>query len=496
MTTYADPTRCPDCHAALPPDPRPCGFCDLPLTGATVVSLYGALQEADRLLEVLRTQKSPVAVPVGASSAPAYPASLLEGAEPYPAAGRSPVEAGDGPRLRGSSVPKILLSLGALCLLVAAVAFLAVAWGWLGVGGRTGVLVVLTGTALGFAGELHQRGLRMAAESLCVVGLGLLAMDVVGIGRAGWLGQGGDGRLELLPGAVVATGALVMLLLTWTRPLAAPGVVAPVATLAAGLGAVWDQESAHPVLVACVALLALGRVGTAIGLRSMIAVSLAMTVLALLYVSTVGFDAVTEGPQTVAHLWGDAAVWPLVVATVLVAMTGPVVGLHRTATSIVVGLAGLLGGYVAVTAALDNGQTPAMASVTVLAGAWAAALAFAPARHRLALAIPAAGTVVLPLYVVLALLISSVSAVLTVGDPFTRSYDVHVAPVYTEPSRWLLAPSVLVIALLACALATWIGRAGRRSWIAALPAAVVVGAVATVPLFDVPLAAVTGTLLV
>jgi len=277
--------------------------------------------------------------------------------------------------------------------------------------------------------------------------------------------------------------------------LAAPGVVAPVATLAAGLGAVWDQESALPVLVACVALLALGRVGTAIGLRSMVAVSLAMTVLALLYVSTVGFDAVTEGPQTVAHLWGDAAVWPLVVATVLVAMTGPVVGLHRTATSIVVGLAGLLGGYVAVTAALDNGQTPAMASVTVLAGAWAAALAFAPARHRLALAIPAAGTVVVPLYVVLALLISSVSAVLTVGDPFTRSYDVHVAPVYTEPSRWLLAPSVLVIALLACSLATWIGRAGRRSWIAALPAAVVVGAVATVPLFDVPLAAVTGALL-
>ena len=38
--------------------------------------------------------------------------------------------------IRSSSVPSILLGLGALCLLVAAVIFLSVAWSRLGVGGR------------------------------------------------------------------------------------------------------------------------------------------------------------------------------------------------------------------------------------------------------------------------------------------------------------------------------------------------------------------------
>ena len=63
---------------------------------------------------------------------------------------------------RGASVPKILLTLGALCLLVAAVTFLAVAWSWLGVGGRTVVLLVLTGVALGGGRAFAGRGLRMA----------------------------------------------------------------------------------------------------------------------------------------------------------------------------------------------------------------------------------------------------------------------------------------------------------------------------------------------
>jgi hypothetical protein len=493
MTTYADPTRCPDCHAALLQDPQVCRRCSLPLTGETAVSLFTTLQEADRLLGVLRAQKRSAPVTVGA---PAVAGSLLEGVERYPAPGPGAAEALDAaPRLRAASVPKILLSLGALCLLVAAVIFLAVAWRWLDVGGRTSVLIVLTGTALGSALALNRRDLRMAAESVCVVGLGLLAMDVVGIDRAGWLGQGGDGPLAFLPGAVVGTGALLMLLLTWGRPLVAPGVIAPVATLAAGLGAVWDVEATLPMLVTCVVLLALGRVGTEVRLRSMVVLSLVTMGLGSLYVLSAGFDAVTENAQDVAHVWGDAAAWPLVAATVLVAASGPVVGLHRTATSVFLGVAGLLGSYVALTAALDNGQTPALTSVTVLAGAWAAALAVAPARQRLAIAIPLAGTVVVPVYVVLVLLISSVSAVLTVGDPFTRPYDVRVASVYTEPSRWLLAPSLFVIALTGCAIVAWFFQLGRRAWIAVLSSAVVVGAVATLPLFDVPLAAVVGAIL-
>ena len=75
--------------------------------------------------------------------------------------------------LSAASVPKILLGLGATCLLVAAVIFLAVAWSWLGIGGRTAVLVALTATT-GLAGQwLARRDLGVAAEALTTVALGL-----------------------------------------------------------------------------------------------------------------------------------------------------------------------------------------------------------------------------------------------------------------------------------------------------------------------------------
>src|SRR4051812_20640956 len=144
MTTYADPTRCPDCHALLPAAPQVCRRCALPLTGVAAVELFTTLQRADQLLATLRSQAAPAPVPVGSVRAPAS-GSLLTDVAPYPAPGPTTPRPADldAPRLRGASVPKILLTLGALCLLVAAVTFLAVAWSWLGVGGRTLVLLVL-----------------------------------------------------------------------------------------------------------------------------------------------------------------------------------------------------------------------------------------------------------------------------------------------------------------------------------------------------------------
>ena len=59
-------------------------------------------------------------------------------------------------------MPRILLGLGVLCLLVAAVTFLAVAWSWLGVGGRTVVLLLLTATSGGLSVWLSRRDLRLA----------------------------------------------------------------------------------------------------------------------------------------------------------------------------------------------------------------------------------------------------------------------------------------------------------------------------------------------
>ena len=201
-------------------------------------------QEADRLLGVLRAQKRPEPALVGAATA--VPGSRLGGVAPYPApSGPRPTQVPDAPRLRGASVPKILLSLGALCLLVAAVTFLAVAWSWLGVGGRTVVLVALTGSALGVSAVMHRRGLRMAAESLSVVGLGLLALDVVGA-RARRLA--GSHRRRAADASSPARWSppepWCMLVVSAARPLHAPALIAPLGVLVATIGS--QAHTTHP----------------------------------------------------------------------------------------------------------------------------------------------------------------------------------------------------------------------------------------------------------
>ena len=119
-----------------------------------------------------------------------------------PRAPASPRRSGAG--ISALSVPKILLGLGALCLLVAAVIFLAVAWSWLGVGGRTAVLAGLTLVSGGLGVWLSRRELRVAGEALTTVSLGLLALDVIGADNAGWLG---DLTVE---GLVIAVGSALL----------------------------------------------------------------------------------------------------------------------------------------------------------------------------------------------------------------------------------------------------------------------------------------------
>ncbi len=355
MTTYADPTRCPDCHTLLAEAPQVCRRCALPLTGVTAVELFSTLQRADRLLATLRSQAA-AAVPVGAPPAPA-PGSLLTDVAPYPAPGHDRAAERtsdfDAPRLRGASVPRILLSLGALCLLVAAVTFLAVAWGWLGVGGRTLVLLVLTGAALGGAHLLTGRGLRMAGEALTVVGLGLVALDVVGGRHAGWLGDLDDAGLVALVGAVVATASLGLIALTLPRPLIAPAVVAPLAVLVAALGTQAHVDAPVPMVLATIALLGLGRIGIALPSVPLWIISLATAALGWLYLVVDGF-ASSIRELTLTHLWGHGAIWPLLAAVALAAAAAQIVGLSRIAGQVGYAVAALLGSYVAVLPVLDN----------------------------------------------------------------------------------------------------------------------------------------------
>lgn len=486
MTTYADPTRCPDCRAVLPHDPQVCRVCALPLTGDTAFSLFTTLQEADRLLGVLRAQKRPEPATVG-SHRPA--GSMLEGVAPYPAGGSGPLE---NARLRGASVPKILLSLGALCLLVAAVTFLAVAWSWLGVGGRTVVLVVVTGAALGFAVGLHRRGLRMAAESLAVVGLGLLALDVVGVRHAGWLGQVGDARLTSFAGVVVATGALMLLVATARLPLVAPALVSPVAVLIAGAAAQRNVDSPLPTLVTVIVLLGLARVGTTLPSDSLRITSLSTAALGWLALVT-GAVRLAGVPITVAHYAGDLAAWPFLAAIVTAAAVGPVTGVRRAALP-GYAVAALVGSYALVLPVLDNARTAAVAALVVVAVAWVVVTMLAPRSLRAPALVPLAGTLVLSAVAVAELVGDAGHAVLSVGAPFSRTFGVHVAEVHAWASPLLLVPSALTLAAAGCAAYQLVEPVSRSTWVLALGTAAGFGAVVTLSLYDVPLAVVVGVI--
>ena len=489
MTTYADPTRCPDCHAALPHDPHVCRVCSLPLTGDTAASLFRTLQEADRLLGVLRTQKRPVPVAVGA---PTAPGSRLEGAEPYPSAYRA-MGGGLPPRLRGASVPKILLSLGALCLLVAAVIFLAVAWSWLGVGGRTVVLVALTGAALGLTVTLDRRGIRMAAEALAAVGLGLMALDVVGIRHAGWLGDIDDARLMLLGGAVVGTAALLLLVSATPRPLVVPALVAPVAVLAAGVGAQWGNDAPLQMLVTVIVLLGLGRVGTVLASTTLQSTAIATVVLGWLGVVIGGLDMVGD-PVTAAHYYGDLACWPILAATVVAAAAGPVTGVRRVELG-GYAVAGLVGTYGVLLPVLDNAPTPLNSAVLAASAVWVLVLMVAPDRLRPAALLPLGGTLIVPVVAACRLLAEAGQAVLTVGAPFSRPFAVHVAAGSTAVSPLLLVPALVTAAAAGCAAGHLVEPLRRWEWGVSLGSAALLGGVASVSLYDVPLALVVGVLL-
>ncbi|WKV75008.1 hypothetical protein AW27_027920 [Streptomyces sp. PCS3-D2] len=114
-----------------------------------------------------------------------------------------------GPAKQAStpSVQNVLLTLGAVLLAVAALAFTLVSWGSMGIAGRSAVLAAVTAAALAAPVALLRRGLRSTAESVAAVGLLLTVLDAYAL------------YAVVLPdtdGTGYAAGAAAVLAAVWT----------------------------------------------------------------------------------------------------------------------------------------------------------------------------------------------------------------------------------------------------------------------------------------
>ena len=470
---YADTSLCPDCRSMLPARPFRCPTCALPLHGFLATELLRTLGEADDLLDRLRASAvAAPAVPVAPRFDPELP--------PLPVSSRpAPTRQG----LHGASVPKILLGLGATCLLVAAVIFLAVAWTWLGVGGRTAVLVALT-AATGAAGTvLGRRGLRVAAEALTTVALGLVVLDLVGADNAGWFGDlTFEGLLRL-----IGTGLLVAGLgLSWSPGrLVVPQLAAPAGLALLLISVDWTPYAVSAVdLVGFVSVLLLAGLAALAhrrGAEIMAWLSGLMAAAAWAGSGLWALVGATEHP-TAHGLWVVGHGWELVLMSMLSLLLWAVAWADPFVRQSCAALVASVVTYSVVLPGLDGTPTEVTLLAIGVTVVWSLVAVATPLAWYAVPRVPLMAGGLVVLVAAMSLLVHGVGTVVTVGAPFTESAAVRLAPTELPIHPLLLLASTLTLGF-ACLVA-----APRTRWtIPGAAGAVGVAAFATLWLYPVPL---------
>lgn len=516
---YADPTLCPDCRSALPAGAPVCPTCDLLVRHPLAVDLFRTLRRADALVGELRLASTafhdrPAPTPASTTSgAPPVTAASGLGGPLVPPGGHlgpkrapalspqppSPPPPGLSPQPERSgvafaSVPKILLGLGAFCLLVAAVIFLAVSWSALGVGGRTAVLGGLTLGAGAAALLLHRSGLRIAGESLVVVALGMLALDVVGAGAAGWLGSGDE--VTLATGLVVLTASLALSVLrVGGQPrLVAPQVIAGISLWTAYVGT-FDLTEHLAIAGHLFTALALAVVVTArrLDLVPLQWSAAAAGVFAWLGAGSVAATDAIADPD-LHQLWIEGSGWSLLLSAAALLLPGVVLRRHGLLLAGASGAAMVLTGVLTLPCVDTDTTTFGLVSLAVT-GAWVLALAALPRAARpIAVAPSATGGLIL-----LVLSLTTGGLALARWAETTRVFDRPVDVAMTGPDpvteALLTVPSLLVVLSAAVLLTTDRDRLRVLTW---LPAAAIItglGATITLASYDVALALPVATLM-
>ncbi len=344
-------------------------------------------------------------------------------------------------------MPKILLGLGATCLLVAAVIFLAVAWSWLGVGGRTAVLVGLTAvTALG--GQwLARRDLGVAAEALTVVSLGLLVLDIVGAENAGWLGTPSTEAFLVIVGTSLLAVSLGLCLPA--RRVFAPQVVAPLGLGLAviGFGATTDHAQAVAT-VAVLAYTALALLGRALETVVLPWTALAGAVLAFGSEAMLAVTAASEHP-TMRELWLEGHGLGLVAVAGLSLLPWLAVRGHDDVRQLVCAVSVSVLTFAAAFPVFDEGATAITLAAAAGSVVWAVAAGAAPPRWYAVPRVPLVGSLLVLVPVPVCLAAQAVANLFTVAEPFTADWLVRLDPQPHLASPVLLPVAVAVVGLAA-----------------------------------------------
>jgi len=277
------------------------------------------MQQADRLIEELRAASVGATVPSTPSALPVAPPVALQPSQvPARRAGAMP----------STSVPVVLLALGGLCLLVAAIVFVAVAWSSLGLTAKTTIMLAVTGLFAAGAVAVTRHDLRFAAETLWLLVAGMVAVD---LGAAYGADMFGLGRLSDRDAVGLAGAALLGLSIgvgAWatTTPLrrlhGLVGVAALGTLLLAGAEA-WTNDDHNPLAVAIsvplltALALAVDR-ATDRHLRTTAGVLVVASVVSWLELVGYGIDRMAT-TETDRDWWSGLVGWPLLVAAGLAA---------------------------------------------------------------------------------------------------------------------------------------------------------------------------------
>lgn len=247
MGRYYLSGRCLDCElqiGALTVCPR----CGLDQTSPDANRLRWLLSESDLALQAARgqvavspdsavTESSPAGAGTRATTPPSGHEPAGPAPAPYPALPPMPARPKRASGWPALSTPTILLGLGAICVLVAAVVFVSVAWSDLSLAAKAAILLTITAGIATIAAWSLRRGLRGSGESLTLLTVVLVVVDFVAAVEGGLLGLGGVSDTAT---AWVSAGILVAVGLSWafaavrTRTRQLTGV-----QLLASLGTAW-----------------------------------------------------------------------------------------------------------------------------------------------------------------------------------------------------------------------------------------------------------------